>query len=512
MSDEQRNDENTDNLLRELNSESQGNGEIQPDESSGRVNHPLSPDALKAIIHNRNTAILNLTVATYDPHNVAEALEQLEPEDMLFFFKAVRSDDSAQVFTYLDQDNKEKVVKAFSSADLQHIVDDMSTDNLVDFVDDLPANLVNKVLKATNPDDRSQIYAYLRFKDDSAGTLMTPEYLSVKDTDTVKDAIVKIRLQGQKMETIWEIFVTDNTRRLVGTVKLDRLLESDETDVLKSIMDDDFVSVNTDTDQEVVVRAFRKYDISVLPVTNKEQRMLGIITFDDVIDVANAENTEDIQLGAAVTPSEIPYLKTSVFRLVRNYVVWIIVLLALNTFTSMTVSYLDQPLAVIPLLTAFLPTVMGTAGNASDQTATVIVRELALGNVSPKTYFKTAWKEFKASAITALILSVVSFGWILVELYSGMVRLTDTDKSVLADPNLYNGNTNLLFLSIASLVALSFLVVTVIAKWLGVSLPMLAKLCHLDPAVMSQPLISNILDVISCCFYFLFAKLIMFGI
>ncbi len=508
------NNDNEQNLLEEqkANEEKRLNVEqIEVDESlKGSVNHPLLPEALQAIIRNHNTSILQLVVSQYDPHNVASALEQLEPEDMLFFFKAIRSDDSAEVFTFLDKENKEKVIKAFSSADLQHIAGAMATDNLVDFVDELPANLVNKVLKATNNVDRARISTYLNFKDDSAGTIMTPEYLSVRDTDTVKVALDTIRDKGRDLETVWEVFVTDNTRRLVGTITLDSLLEADETDILKSIMVDDFVSVQADTDQEIVLQNFRKYDISIMPVTTSSRRMLGIITFDDVMDVANAENTEDIQIAAAMIPNEEPYLKTNIFKLVKNYSVWIVVLLALNTFTSMAMSYLDSSIAMIPLLTPFLTSVMGTNGNASDQTATVIVRELALGNLSTKNYFKTVRKEMKAAFITALIMAVFSFGWILIELYSGLVSPNATDQNVIM--NNYGGNVNIFYLSIAGVVSLTFLLAIMVAKFLGVSLPMLAKKIHLDPAVMSQPLISNILDVVSICVYFLFASLLMKGI
>lgn len=470
----------------------------------GKVNHPLNPDFLKATIHNRNTNILNVTVHSYDPVNVAKAVETLNPEDLLFFFKAVNSDDSAEVFTYLEQDTKEKVISAFTSGELHQLVDNMSTDDLVDFVDDLPANLISKVLKATDPEDRARVSAYLNFKEDSAGTLMTPEYLQVRDKDTVRFALDKIRNQGQDMETIWEVFVVDSTRKLVGTLTLDKLLESDENETLDNIMKNDFVSVTVNTDQEIVLKAFRKYDVSVIPVTNNQQRMLGIITFDDAMDVASDEVTEDAQITSAVIPSDEPYLKTRIWKLVRNYAVWLVVLLILNTFTSMTMSYLEAPLYAIPLLTAFLPSIMGTNGNASDQTATVTVRELALGNISTKNYFKAAFKETRAAFITAAILGIFSFGWMLVELYSGMVSLTAVDNSVLAD--FFNGNKNVLYVMVAGLVGLTFVITIVLAKFLGISLPVLAKAIHLDPAVMSQPVISTVLDILSIVVYYLLSS------
>ncbi len=481
--------------------------EIQADSTiQGKVNHPLNPDFLKATIHNRNTKILNVTVHSYDPVNVAKAVETLEAEDLLFFFKAVNSDDSAEVFTYLEQETKEKVISAFTSSELHELVDNMSTDDLVDFVDDLPANLISKVLKATNPEDRARVSAYLNFKDDSAGTLMTPEYLQVRDTETVKNAIDKIRSLGKDMETIWEIFIVDSSRKLVGTLTLDKLLENEDDTKLEEIMKNDFVSVNINTDQEVVLKAFRKYDVSVIPVTNNQHRMLGIITFDDAMDVASDEVTEDSQISSAVIPNDEPYLKTKIWKLVRNYAVWLVVLLILNTFTSMTMSYLETPLQLsFPLLIAFLTSIMGTNGNASDQTATVTVRELALGNITTKNYFKAAFKELRSSALTSLILSVFAFGWMLVELYTGMVSLTTTDTSVLM--TFFNGDRNMMFVLVSLVVSLTFFITIILAKMIGVSLPVLAKLIHLDPAVMSQPVISTILDILSIVVYFSLSSL-----
>jgi magnesium transporter len=387
----------------------------------------------------------------------------------------------------------------------------MATDDLVDFVDELPANLVSKVWKATDPDDRARVSAYLNFKEDSAGTLMTPEYLQVRETDTVKYAIDKIRAKGQDMETIWEIFVVDNKRKLVGTITLDVLLENDEDEILENIMKNDFVSVTVNTDQEVVWKAFRKYDVSVIPVTNNQMRMLGIITFDDAMDIASEEITEDTQITSAVIPNDEPYLKTRVWKLVRNYAVWLIILLVLNTFTSMTMSYLESPLNnFLPLLTAFIPAIMGTDGNASDQTATVTVRELALGNITTKNYYKAAFKELRAAFITALILAVFSFGWMLIELYTGMVTIGETSNSVIN--TFYGGDRNLLFFSISGLISCTFLITIVLAKLLGISLPVLAKAVHLDPAVMSQPVISTILDILSIVVYFLLANLIIQGL
>jgi len=485
--------------------------EIRPErELTGKVNHPISKEALEAIIENRNTKILNVTVASYDPQNIADALVQCPPEDILFFFKSVNPDESAEVFTALPQEKKEEVVQDYSSDDLQKLIEPMQTDDLVDFVDELPANLVSKVLKATPPEDRQRIFLYLNFKNDSAGTIMTPEFLYVRDTDSVQDALKELKEHGKDKETVWEVIVVDKTRTLVGTVTLDRLLESDPHDVIKSVMDDNYVYVTTDTDEEVVIQAFRKYDISVLPVTNRQRRPLGIITFDDVMDVASTENTEDIQLQSGTLPSEKPYLKRSVFDLIKSYSIWLVVLLFLDTFISMALSYMDAPLAVVPLLISFLSPVMGTNSNAADQTTTIVIREMALGNINAKNFWKVVRKEFQTAVYTGIMLGLFVFGWTLVELYTGMVQPVSKDLSVIQ--NLYGGNVHLFYLSISAIRGLSNLAVILFAKVIGVVVPFLAKKLHIDPAVISQPFISTILDIVSIAVYFLFATLLMRGL
>ena len=488
--------------------------EIEVDSKiKGAVKNLLKPEFLKAVIDNKNTAVLNATVKSYDPHNVANALEELSDEEIVFFFRAVVPDISAEIFTLIDQKHKNRVVQAFSSKELQDLVDEMQTDNLVDFVDELPANLVTKVLRAASPGSRSQINVYLKFKDDTAGTLMTPEYLSVRDTATVKEAIEKIRRFGKDMETVWEIFIIDATRRLVGTLTLDKLLEADSSDILRSIMKDDFVSVSSDTDQEIVVKAFRQYDISVLPVTNKEQRMLGIITFDDVIDIANAEDTEDIQLTSQVIPTDRPYLDRSIFQVVKSYAIWLLILVFLDTFISMTLSYLQKPLNVVPLLIAFLPAIMGTNSNSADQTCTVIIREIALGNVTPKNYWKVVKKEVTSALITGLILAVFSFGWTMLELNTKLVTLGgENNLNQQMIDRFYGGNTQLFFAAIAAVLSLTLIIVIIIAKWLGVTIPLLAKRFKLDPAVMSGPLLSTVLDIVSIIVYLLVSVTVVNGL
>lgn len=470
------------------------------------INNILSLETLRSILNTHKPKILNSTIQSYGPANVAQAVAKLDQKELLFFFRTVDSDDSAEVFAYLPQDIKEEICKAFSNSELQELLSKMANDDMFDFVDELPSNLLKTLLKRVSKEEAAIIKRYQGFKEDSAGTIMTTEYLTVRENDTVKYAIDKIRKKGQEAETIWEIFIVDETRTLVGTLTLDKIVEANEDEKLKDIMKTDFIFVNLNTDQEVVLKAFKQYDVSVIPVTDKNKRIVGIITFDDAMDVASEEMTEDTQISSAVLPSSAPYLKTRLWLLVRNYAVWLVILLCLNTFTSMTMSYLEEPLTAIPLLTAFIPSIMGTNGNASDQTATVTVRELALGNITTKNYFKAAFKELKASFITAIILSIIAFGWTLVEIYTGMISLTSVDKTLLE--TVYSGNANAFYISVAGLISITYLITIVLAKLLGVSLPVLAKAVHLDPAVMSQPVISTILDILSIVVYFLLSSLI----
>ena len=486
--------------------------EIKTDTSlKAKVNREISKETMAGIISARNTKILNIMAETYEPYNIANALSKLSQEDLLFFFKSVDSDVSAPVFAELDQDLKETVVEAFTSNQIHDIVNELQLDDLVDFVDELPSNLVSKVLLATKKEERDRVNFLLDFKEDTAGRIMTPEFLYVEENNTIKDILNIIKKEGQNKESVWKIFVIDKTRKLVGTITLDRILMSDEDTIISEVMDTDFVYVKTSAAIEEVVKTIKKYDVSVLPVTNSQKRILGIITFDDVIDVIQEQNTQDIQQFAQTIPNiSTPYLKRSIFNLVKSYSVWLIILLILDTFIAVALSYLDEPLQIIPLLIAFLTPLMASNSNAADQSSSVIIRELALGNITPKDYFKVAFKEFKTSIYTGLMVAIFLFPWVLIELYTGIVSVTSSDMFIIS--TFYKNNRDLFFLSIAGLNALSAFMAIIIAKFLGISIPIIAKKIKLDPAIMSQPVISTILDIVSIVIYLAFAHLIMLGL
>lgn len=462
-----------------------------------KINQKITSETLSTFIKLKNTAILNSFASSYDAHNIAEALEDLPDDEILFFFKTVNSDETAEIFTLLSQEKKEEVINIFTSDELQDLVSEMQTDNLVDFVDELPSNLVTKVLRATKKSDRKKIYKYLDFKDDSAGTLMTSEYVDIEEDKTIKECIAKIRKVGKDKETIWMIFIVSQTRILKGTVTLDVLLENDENKLVSDVMNPEVISVNTSTDEEVVIREFRKYDISVLPVINSQGRILGIITFDDVIDAANMENTEDIQLQAGVMPSTKSYLKMSTFDLYKSYAVWIVIMVLLDTFISIALSYMQQPLLSIPVLVTILPAIMGTTGNSADQTSTVSIRELALNDLKGKKYWNFVFKEFRAAILTAFMLSIFCFGWTYLELKVGII----------GDPTSYETEWQLIKIVLA--VSLTFFATIIIGKMIGVFVPKLAKKCHIDPAVITSPIVSTLIDILSIVVFVIMCHFIL---
>ena len=284
----------------------------------------------------------------------------------------------------------------------------------------------------------------------------------------------------------------------------------DEKELISEVMDTDYVYVTTNTPTEDVVKVFKKYDISILPVTNSQKRVLGLITYDDVIDLVQEQNTDDILHTAYTLSDTTPYLKRSIFNLVKSYSVWLIILLVLDTFIAMVLSNFDTPLQTIPLLIAFLSPLMASNSNAADQSATIIIRELALGNITPKEYLRLSYKEFKTAAYTGLMLATFSFAWILFELTTGIVRADVADINIIS--SFYNGNSTIFYISLAGLNGLAAFISIIIAKILGVSIPIIAKKIKLDPAVMSQPVISTILDIVSIIIYFVLANLIMKGL
>ncbi|HBD06484.1 MAG TPA: magnesium transporter [Firmicutes bacterium] len=459
----------------------------------------FSSSDIVQLIDKKDIANLRTFIMEHKAVDIAQVLEDMSLRNILFIFKTVKSEYTAEIFSYLENDLQQDIANGLSDEEVHDLVDELSTDDLVDFVEDLPANLVKKILQTTNRNDlnrRVTINAFLRFKKDSAGSIMTTEFVELKAGMKASDALKRIREVGRDAETISSLFVIDSSRHLVGVLYLDELIFSNEDTIIDEIMNDDFLSVTTEDDREDVATLFKKYDIQVMPVVNKEQRLVGIITIDDIMDVIEDETTEDIQKMAGTTPVTTPYLKTSILKLASSRIVWLLVLMVSATLTGLIISKFEFLIAAIPVLSSFIPMLMDTSGNAGNQSTTTITRALAVGDIGIKDYWHVALKEVAVGLLTGLVIALFNFAWILVELNIGIIKNTSTVASWL----------------IALQVSLTLYIIIVLAKFLGASLPMLGKLIHVDPALMAGPLITTILDTISLILYFILAKAIIPGL
>lgn len=450
-------------------------------------------EELLNLIHSKKALALRDFISTKDPIDIAYLVNDIEDDaDVVYLFKAVPNQYTADIFSYLNSDQQAKIVRAFSSKEVQSFIASMPNDDLADFVEELPSNLINKVLQSTSPDDRKAINSLLNYKDDSAGSIMTTEYVSIKNIATCGEALGKIKATGREAETIVTTFVVDSSRRLVGALSLEDLVFAEATSKVEDIMDADCISVVADTDQEDVASLMKKYDLTVIPVIDKEQRMLGIITIDDIMDVIESEQTEDLAKMAAMTPVEGDYLKTPVIKLAWARVPWLALLLIADTFTELLINSYEDALKAIPVLTVFIPMLMDTGGNAGGQTTTVVTRAMSLNQISTRDYLRVLFKEFRVSLIVGALVSLINFFWIWFEFSVGLISNTSSYSVWL----------------IALLVSVTGFSIIILSKTIGATLPLLAKKIHIDPAIMAGPLITSIVDTASLAIYFFLAETI----
>ena len=417
--------------------------------------------------------------------DIAEIFELLEREKIIQLFRLLPKPIAADVFAYVDSDHQQTIVEALTDTEIGEIMTKLFVDDAVDFIEELPANVVKRVLQNVPPEKRKQINQILQYPDDSAGSIMTTEYVDLREDSTVREAFDAIRNTGLNKETIYTCYVIRRDRLLVGVVSAKTLLLARPQDRIADIMDTNFVFAHTTDDQEAAADQFQKYDLLAMPVVDKEQRLVGIITFDDIVDVIVEESTEDIEKMAALAPSDDPYLKTGIVRLARNRIIWLMVLMLSATITGSIISSFQDSLAILPILVAFIPMLMDTAGNAGSQASTLIIRGMAVGEISLKDIFRVVWKEIRVGALCGLALGFIN----LVRIY------------------LLNGRN----LMLSFTVTLSLFCTVIVAKTIGCSLPMLAKRLKIDPALMASPMITTIVDAISLTIYFTMAKAI-FGL
>lgn len=412
--------------------------------------------------------------------DIAEFLEEIDnPLSMLKVFKLLPKDIGAEVFSYADSKIQEQLVTALSDKEVAYLIEDMFIDDAVDMVEELPANVVEKILKNSTPQTRNTINRFLCYKDDTAGSIMTTEFLDLKDDYTVQDALKRIRKIGRDVETINVLYVTDKSRVLKGVLAIKDILLADPQEKVVNLMQENVIFEKTSTDQESIAQTFKKYDILALPIVDNENRLVGIVTVDDVIQIMEEEATEDISKMAAVAPNDKPYLKTSVFKLWLNRVPWLALLMLSSTITSLIITKNETLLSQSAygiVLTACIPMIMGTGGNAGGQASATIIRGIALDEISFKDTFKVIWKEIRVAILLGLTLAILC--------YFKLLYLDGIYKES-------NGYV------VSAVICFAMFLTIAISKIVGCTLPLLAKKCHLDPAVMASPFITTIIDAVS---------------
>jgi magnesium transporter len=427
-------------------------------------------------LENNQLAKLKEVLIEENPVDIAELFEDLPKDQCLKLFRILPKDLAAETFSYLSSEKQQEIVENITDEEIKHIINEMFIDDTVDFIEEMPANIVDKILQNTSPDTRKLINQFLKYPENSAGSVMTVEYVSLKSDMNIGQALNHIKKVGIDNETIDICYVIDNQRKLVGFISLKLLIFLDDIIPLVDAMETNVISATTTDDQEVIASLFRKYDLTSMPVVDNEGRLVGIITIDDVVDVIDQENTEDFQKMAAMDPSDEEYLKESVFSLARHRIVWLLVLMISATATGTIIRRYEEVLQSVVILAAFIPMLMDTGGNAGSQSSTLIIRGIALGEIQLSDIGKILWKEFRVSLIVGVTLAIVNF-----------LRIYFIDKAGL---------------TISLVVCASLLFTVVIAKVVGGILPILAKAFKLDPAIMASPLITTIVDACALIVYF----------
>lgn len=418
------------------------------------------------------------------PVDIAEGLEEIEEDARVIkLFRMLPKDISSDVFSYMNSDQQQLIAESATNAELKALVDDMFLDDTVDFLEEMPANVVKKVLQNADESTRKLINQFLNYPENSAGSLMTIEYVDLRDYFTVRKAMDYIRRTGIDKETVYTCYVIDEQRRLVGHVSLRKLIVAPESTYIRDIMDTNTVSATTTDDQEVVAEDFRRYDLTSIAVTDKENRLVGIITIDDIVDVITEENTEDIKKMAAIIPSDEEYMDAGVMHLVAHRLPWLMIMMISATLSSTIITSFESVLAGAVVLTAFIPMLTGSAGNSGSQTSVTIIRNMALGEVELGDWLRVLWKEARVGVVCGAALAAVNF-----------LRMM-----------IFSGTT----VVISLIVSVTLMLAIVMAASVGCLLPMGAKRLGLDPAVMASPMITTIVDAASLLLYFMIASVML---
>ena len=452
--------------------------------------HEKRTDELTELLDKRDMKQLQRRMEEMNEFDVAEFLTEIEDNRMPMVFRLLSKETAADVFANFEAPEQERIINSITDSELAGIIEELYVDDAVDMMEEMPANVVRRVMRAATPATRSLINQYLRYPENSAGSIMTSEFVDLKKYMNVKESFARIRRIGEDKETIYVCFVISADRKLEGIVTVKDLLLADDDTIIEDLMDRNVIFATTTDDQETVSEMFSDYDLMALPVVDTEGRLVGIVTVDDVLDVMEQETTEDFEIMAGILPSDKPYSRTGPFDMWKNRIPWLMFLMLSATFTSMILTKFEDMLAVQAGLVAFIPMLMGTGGNSGAQSSTAVIRSLSLGDTEPRDVLRVMWKEWRVALLCGVTLAVVNFGKML--LLDGFI--------------LHNDSVTVL---VAATVSLSIVFIVMFAKVVGSTLPILAEKIGVDPAVMANPLISTVTDAVSLLIYIYVAKLIL---
>lgn len=442
----------------------------------------MEKDEITKLLEEKKYNVLKEKLKEINSADIPPLLEELDKESVVKLFRILPKEQAGEAFSYMEPYMKEKLIQDLTDAELKGILNELFMDDTVDLIEEMPSNVVKKILKVVNAKDRKIINELLQYPEDSAGSIMTTEFIDLKETMTVEQALQRIRDIGIDSETIYNCYVLNRNRVLLGMINIKEILISKKEQIIKELMTTNVISVNTLEDQEDVAKLFDKYDMYALPVVDTENRLVGIITVDDAINVLQDETAEDFEKMAAMSPNEKGYFETSVFKHAKNRIVWLLVLMLSSAITGGIITNYEEAFAAVPLLVAFIPMIMGTGGNCGSQSSTLIIRGLATDEIELKDLFKALWKEFRVSIIVGVVLAIVNGIRIIIQ---------------------YND------LQLAIVIGLTLIATVALSKALGCLLPMFAKKLKLDPAIMATPLITTLVDIFSILVYFQIATAIM---
>ncbi len=438
---------------------------------------------IEALLEHKKYNSLRDILTTMNPADIAYLFDEMPRNKIPLLFRLLPKELAAESFVEMDGDFQEQLISSFSDNELKEILDELYMDDTVDLVEEMPANVVKRILKQSDPETRRLINEMLKYPEDSAGSIMTTEFVELRPDLTVAESIKHIRRTGIDKETINVCYVTDKSRRLIGAISIRDLILSDEDDTMESIMEPNVIFVSTTEDQETVADMFAKYDFTALPVVDKETRLVGIVTIDDAIDVIQEEATEDMEKMGAITPSDKPYLRQSVFHIFKNRIPWLLFLMLSAAFTGMIISHFESALSAYTILVASIPMITGTGGNCGSQSSVTVIRGLSLQEIEFSDTLRVIWKEIRVSVMCGVSLAIVNFG-----------------KLMIIDHVAFG---------VAAIICLTLIVTVFVAKLVGCVLPIFAKRIGLDPAVMASPFITTIVDALSLFIYCKIAETVL---